>query len=206
MPEIKPHVTEYIIENGRCSVCGKQKKAKLPKGVTTDLFGPRIKAIATSLSGFYKNSKRDIQAIFKDIFNLSISLGTISNNEGRVTEKTCDNYENTELELSYSNSLHIDETGHSTKGKRGWCWLFANQYSTIIKLENSRGMKVLRDSVFGPNDYNVVITDRYAAYNYFPEEKRQICWAHLARDFERFASSANLDVKAVGIYLTMVIS
>ncbi|MDX5495667.1 MAG: transposase [Wolbachia endosymbiont of Nomada marshamella] len=35
---------------------------------------------------------------------------------------------------------------------------------------------------------NLVVTDRYAVYNYFSDEKRQICWAHLLRDFERLST------------------
>ena len=198
IPEIKPYVTEYHMERGRCYSCGRRKSSDLPQGVTNDLFGPRVKAIASALTGFYKNSKREVEAILKDIFNLKISLGTISNNEHRVSEKAKDNYETTELELSYSSMLHADETSHYTKGKMGWCWLFSNLQSTILKLSNSRGMKVLEDSVFGANDYSVIISDRYAAYNYFNKDNRQICWAHLARDFERFANSSNPEVKAIG--------
>lgn len=203
IPEIKPHITEYHMERGRCRSCGRRKSSNLPQGVTNDLFGPRVKAIASSLTGFYKNSKREVEAILKDVFNLKISLGTISNNEHRVSEKAKDNYETTELELSYSQVLHADETSHYTKGKMGWCWLFSNLHATIIKLASSRGMKVLKESVFGPNDYGVVITDRYGAYNYFNEDSRQVCWAHLARDFERFANSSNLEVKSIGEYLRL---
>ncbi len=201
IPEIKPHITEYHMERGRCRTCGRRKSSNLPQGVTNDLFGPRVKAIASALTGFYKNSKREVEAILKDVFNLKISLGTISNNEHIVSEKAKDNYETTELELSYSSMLHADETSHYTKDKMGWCWLFSNQDSTLIKLETTRSMKVLKNSVFGANDYSAVITDRYGAYNYFNEETRQVCWAHLSMDFERFANSSNPEVKAIGEYL-----
>jgi transposase len=37
-------------------------------------------------------------------------------------------------------------------------------------------------------DYrNIVTSDRYAAYNYFDSDKRQICWAHVKRDFTRLS-------------------
>ncbi|EAL59213.1 ISPsy5, transposase, interruption-C, putative [Wolbachia endosymbiont of Drosophila ananassae] len=50
----------------------------------------------------------------------------------------------------------------------------------------------------------MVITDRYAAYNYFADKNRQICWAHLSRDFERLAHSWNIEVKVLGCYLRNV--
>ncbi|MDE5064132.1 IS66-like element ISWen3 family transposase, partial [Wolbachia endosymbiont of Drosophila tristis] len=51
---------------------------------------------------------------------------------------------------------------------------------------------------------SLVITDRYAAYNYFADKNRQICWAHLSRDFERLAHSWNIEVKVLGCYLRNV--
>jgi len=44
-----------------------------------DTFGPRVKSVVAALSGFYKNSKREIANIMKDIFNMSISVGSVSN-------------------------------------------------------------------------------------------------------------------------------
>ncbi len=57
----------------------KEKSSKLPEGVTPDTFGPRVKSIIAALSGFYKNSKREVASIINDIFNLNISVGSISN-------------------------------------------------------------------------------------------------------------------------------
>lgn len=205
LPEIKPYVTDYHLQRGRCKSCKKRRSAALPAGVTADLFGPRVKGVIGALSGFYKNSKREVESILQDLFGLQISLGTISNNESRIAEKCKESYEDIELNLSYSELVHMDETSHYNKGKLGWCWGFFSSNYSLIKLEHSRGKKVLENSVFGKND-NIVVTDRYAAYNYFDEENRQICWSHLARDFERFAHSSNGRVKAVGEYLRHVAS
>ena len=203
IPEIKPHVTEYHMQRGRCKRCKKRKTTSLPGNVTADLFGPRIKAAIGSLTGFYKNSKREVESILKDLFGVQISLGSISNNERRIAQKCKEAYEDIELNLSYDKLLHIDETSHYNKGKIGWCWGFFSNNASLIKLENSRGMKVLENSVFGSNGY-IIVTDRYAAYNYFARKNRQICWAHLARDFERFSHSAHAEVKPIGEYLKNV--
>ncbi len=81
--------------------------------------------------------------------------------------------------------------------------MFASKIGSVIKLTESRGMKVLENSKFGKNN-NLVVTDRYAAYNYFSSKKRQVCWAHLARDFERLSHSWNSEVKVLGYYLRNV--
>lgn len=48
------------------------------------------------------------------------------------------------------------------------------------------------------NYRNTIISDRYSSYNYFDVSQRQICWAHLLRDFERFANSSNAKIKNLG--------
>lgn len=71
LPEIKPIVTEYRLQRGRCRVCNKRITANLPEGVTRDLLGANAKAIISSLSGFFINSKREVQQILSSIFNLT---------------------------------------------------------------------------------------------------------------------------------------
>lgn len=56
--------------------------------------------------------------------------------------------------------------------------------------------KVLKELL--PEYDGTVVSDRYAAYNYFDRKNRQICWAHLARDFERFAHSKNIEISKIG--------
>ncbi len=197
LPEIKPYVVEYQLEHGRCCKCGKRKSSKLPEGVTSDTFAPRVKSVIAALSGFYKNSKQEITNIMKDIFNMSISVGSISNSEARVSSKCKEAYEQIEEEVKAGEILHIDETSHYNKGKLEWCWMFANNKASLMKLADTRGMKFLKNSTFC--DYkNLVITDRYAVYNHFSDEKRQICWAHLLRNFERLSHSWNSEVMRLG--------
>ncbi len=203
LPEIKPYVVEYQLEHGRCRRCGKRRSSKLPEGVTSDTFGPRVKSIIAAFSGFYKNSKREIASVVNDIFNLNISVGSISNSEHRVASKCKKMYEQIEQEISRSKVLHIDETSHYNKGKLAWCWMFASNTASFVKFTESRGMKVLQSSKFC-NRNSLVVTDRYAAYNYFADKNRQICWAHLSRDFERLAHSWNIKVKVLGCYLRNV--
>lgn len=200
LPEIKPYVVEYQLEHGRCKKCGKRKSSKLPEGVTSDTFGPRVKSAIAALSGFYKNSKREIADIMKDIFNLNISIGSVSNSEGRVASKCKEAYEQVEEEVKASKVLHIDETSHFTKGKQGWCWMFTSNEASFVKLADSRGREFLSNSTFS-NYKNLVVTDRLAVYNHFDNEKRQVCWAHLLRNLERLSNSWNNDVKRLGCRL-----
>jgi transposase len=120
--------------------------------------------------------------------NSYISLGLISATAKRVNKQLAASYEDLKKKITSSPYLHIDETGHKSKGKRGCGWIFTNREASLLKLTNSRASKVL-ESVLGKYQRQV-ISDRYGAYNYFEAEKRQICWSHIKRDFERFAHSS----------------
>ncbi|WP_410521010.1 IS66 family transposase [Candidatus Tisiphia endosymbiont of Beris chalybata] len=102
-----------------------------------------------------------------------------------------------------SSYLHFDETSSNNKGKRHWCWVAANSVVTVFKLASSRGKKVLES--FLPEYEGKVISDRYAVYNIFKQEKRQICLAHLRRDFKRFAYSKHNNLAEIGKNLLAII-
>ncbi len=199
IPPIKPHVTEYQLDRGRCSHCRKYYSAHLPDGVTPDLLGQRLKTIIASLTSMFKGSKREVQAVLQNVFGVKIALGTVSNTERRVSEYCKDAYDQLVMEIKSSEQIHADETGHKNKGMRYWAWLFTHSKATVLMLKPSRGMKVLQQIL--PEFKGRIISDRYAAYNYFPQKNRQICWAHLARDFERIANSSHLTVSVYGKYL-----
>lgn len=63
IPPIKPYVVRYHLAHGHCKKCGNIKSARLPAGVSHDTFGPRLKSILSTLTDFYKNSKREVTHI-----------------------------------------------------------------------------------------------------------------------------------------------
>lgn len=203
IPPINPYVTEYRLHEGYCSICRKKRTASLPEGVRTDLLGDHAKTIVSALSGFFHNSKRDVQQILQDIFHLPISLGLVSMSEKRVSQKLTPFYKELRDTVEDSSYLHIDETGHKSQGKRGWGWIFTNREVSLLKLTTSRGKKVLQ-SILPAGYEGWVISDRYGAYRYFDEEKRQICWSHLKRDFQRFAHSQHPSLACQGEILGQI--
>lgn len=102
---------------------------------------------------------------------MNISVGSISNSEHRVASKCEKTYEQIEQEMSRSKVLHIDKTSRYNKSKLGWCWIFASDQASFVKLTESRGMKVLKNNACC-NRNSLVVTDRYAAYNYFADKNR----------------------------------
>ncbi len=193
IPPVKPEIDEYRLAQKRCQKCGKKYKAKLDN---YKILGSNTESIIGALGGFFNNSKRDIQQILSQIFNLDISLGLISATEKRISSKLENAHRDLLTEIEESSYLHMDETGHKNKGKRGWCWFLGNEKVNYFSLTNSRGKKVLTKLL--PEYDGLVISDRYGVYNYFDSENRQVCLAHLRRDFKRFAYSSNKEIATVG--------
>ena len=44
----------------------------------------------------------------------------------------------------------------------------------------------------------IVVSDRYVAYEGLEAGNRQICWAHLSRDFNRFSLKADHLISTIG--------
>jgi transposase len=79
--------------------------------------------------------------------------------------------------------LNVDETGWKERGQRGWLWVAVAALVTVFTIAPSRGRKVL-DGLLGEDYAGYVGSDRYSAYSGRPPERRQVCWAHLRRDFQ----------------------
>lgn len=75
----------------------------------------------------------------------------------------------------------VDQTGGRQGGRRAWLWVAVAGGATAFRIDRSRGAKALRSLVgeaMGPTP----VSDRFPAYARAPD--RQLCWAHLRRDFQ----------------------
>lgn len=197
IPKITPDITEYQMHLGKCKCCSKEYRAELPKGVGYNMLGPRAMSFLAQMSSTYNITRKKAQKLFKEWFGIDISIGCLSESEGRISNYVEDCYKDLEAALLKQEGLNADETVHKESGKRHYGWIFTNKNLTFLTIESSRGKKVLRDLF--PEGYEGDITsDRYAAYNIFAIERRQVCWAHLLRDFTRFSHSADAFTQRVG--------
>ena len=68
-------------------------------------------------------------------------------------------------------------------GKRAGLWVAVTSWVTGFVVRMSRGGEVARE-LLGETFAGILVTDRYSADNGYPVRWRQLCWAHLLRDFE----------------------
>jgi len=81
-------------------------------------------------------------------------------------------------------AAHADETSWRQAGQRCWLWVVVTALATVFTLAPSRGRGVIQ-GVLGAGFAGYLITDRWSAYTWLVPEQRQVCWAHLKRDFQK---------------------
>lgn len=196
LPELKLWVTEYQLQRGCCECCRCQDTASLPEGITWGITGPRLTGFMSELTAKYGLSRSEQKLFLKEIFNFSISKGTVFNKQKIVTLAMQVPVDELLPIVKESVSVNADETGHNRDGKNEWLWGFISPVAAHFSIHASRGKKVLR-SMMG--DFkNILISDRYAAYNMFESDKRQICWAHLKRDFTKLSEKDDKTIARIG--------
>jgi transposase len=196
LPPLKLDVTEYQLKKGCCLDCKRHHIASLPEGVSWGITGVRLTSFMTDLTTKYGLSRREQKEFLAAHFNFNISLGTVFNKQ-KIANAALETPVSELLEfIKKSPSIHADETSHNRDGKTQWMWGFVSSSAAYFSIHASRGKKVLRSMV---SDFkNIIISDRYAAYNVFDSSQRQICWAHLKRDFTKISEKDNKIIARIG--------
>jgi transposase len=185
IPKIAPTVHEYQLHTLGCTWCGLRTRALVPNGVPTGQFGPRLQAMATVASGAYRMSKRTIEEMFADFFGVKLSLGSIANLEQATSEALAAPVDEVAQEVKKAPVVHADETGWYQRSKRAWLWVVASAQLACFLVSHSRGAKVAKQ-MLGEAFVGFLVSDRWAAYAWVDVHRRQLCWAHLIRQFIGF--------------------
>lgn len=196
LPILKLQVTEYQLQKGCCKACTQRHVASLPMGVTWGITGPRLTGFMSELVTKYGLSRREQKAFLKEQFQFSISLGTVFNKQKIVNAALQAPIEALLPIVKASPCVHADETGHNRDGKSHWMWGFISNSAAFFSIHPSRGKKILRSLM--ADFQNILVSDRYAAYNLFDSSQRQLCWAHLKRDFTKLAEKDNKIIAQIG--------
>ncbi len=198
IPPVRPHVTEYRRHRLPCPRCGKVNCPALPSYARGG-YGPRVQAVCALLSGAYRVGKRGVARLCGDLFGVHISPAAVC----ALQHKTAAALEPV-VRAAHAHvagkPANVDETGWREGRKRGWLWVAVTAGATVFLIRLSRARKVLGELIEGRA--GVLTTDRYPAYDHLPVSQRQVCWAHLRRDFQAMIDRRN-DGSGVGEDLLM---
>ena len=203
VPPVRAQVTEYQVHTLRCPHCQGLSQADAPEGVFDSAFGPRVHALVSLLSGAYRLSKRQIQTLLWDGFGVEMAVGTVSHLEQTLSQALAQPVDAAVAYVRRQPVKNVDETGWRQQRRRAWLWTAVTTWVSVFAIRYSRGSKVVRD-LLGEDLEGVIGSDRYSAYSFLPLKQRQICWAHLRRDFQKMIDrgGASKDIGQVLLALT----
>jgi transposase len=182
IPPIEPIITEHQLIEKICPCCKHRSRGSFPDHIRSLIqFG-----INTIIAVIYFNIVHHIPfrrttKIFKDMFHMSISEGTIENILNLAETKAIKYYDQIKELLQQSKWVGSDETSIRINGQTWWRWVWQNDKLTYFVSVSSRAYQVVKD-FFGESFQGILLHDCYGAQLATVASKHQLCLAHLIRE------------------------
>lgn len=199
VPQVRPHVTEYQLHTLACAQCGLETTAALPPGVPTGAFGPRLAATVGVCTGVYHLSKRTAEGLLADLFGVELALGTVTACEQTVSAVLAAPVAAAHAYVQEQAVAHADETGWREGRQRAWLWVAVTPLVTVFLIHRRRGREAAQ-ALLGAFA-GILVTDRWSAYRHWAVARRQLCWAHLVREFTAFTERGDAAAQIGGALL-----
>lgn len=183
LPEIPVQVTEHLAHGCTCS-CGHVTWARIPDDIREHVCGPRLSATFSFLSGVLHSSKRGIEEFAETVLRVPIALGTISNLEQEMSAALAPAHAEAQQAVQQAPAKNVDETGWKLAGAKCWLWGAATALVACFVIAPTRGAAGLA-ALLGQKIKGIVSSDRWSVYGQLKMGLRQLCWAHLKRDFQK---------------------
>lgn len=204
VPPVQPIIIEHQFHPVKCICCGKENvSASMPEIISVGGYGARVTAYVGLLSSQYRQSYRQIQQLMLAVFGIELSIGTINSLRIEVSQSVSDAVTAAQSYIQHSPIVGVDETGFKQRNgdgqnatkTSGWLWVAVTPLIICFQVILSRASTAAQ-TFLGETFAGFITSDRCPAYNWVDVNRRQICWAHLKRDFiqisERTGASAEI--------------
>lgn len=184
LPPVRPTITEYQLHTLTCARCGVATPAPWPVGVPPGAFGPRLAATVAVCTGVYHLSKRTTAGLLADLFHVDLAVGTVTACEQAASAAVAEPVAAAHAYVQEQPVVHADETGWRQGRQRAWLWVAVTALVTVFLVHARRG-RVAARALLGASGA-ILVSDRWSAYKEWAVVRRQLCWAHLRREFTAF--------------------
>ena len=182
LPPIRPIVTEYRRHRLCCPRCRTSTCAALPAAVAGTSCGPPLQAAVALLTGACRLGKRTASWVCRDLLGVPLSPAEVCALERQTTPALQPAVVQARAHVQ-GQPANIDETSWREGTEPSWLWTAVTDAVTVFLVRGSRGAGPLRE-LLGDGHERVVTSDRFTTYEVLPLARRQVCWAHLRRDFQ----------------------
>jgi len=185
LPRIEPEVVEYRRHSMTCLVCGTQTTPDWPVEMPSGSFGSRVQATVGYLTGRMGVSQRDVEEAMGALFHTDLALGSVAALEQNMSAALAQPVEGAKTYVQEQPVVNADETSWRESNQRRWLWIGTTPLVTVFLVLATRGA-VSAQHLLSRAFQGIVGSDRWSGYNWLPAWQRQLCWAHLKRDFQAF--------------------
>jgi transposase len=182
LPPIAVTVTEHRLHGVCCPECVTTTRAELPRELPRSVFGPRLQAAVVTLAVRNRVSRRDTSELTRELFGVELATGSVDAIIQRAGETLAAPHTRLEQELKSAPVVNIDETGWKTAGGSRTLWGALSSRTAVFRIAAGRHAFEAR-TLLGERYPGIVCSDRWRGYDYLDPGQRQLCWAHLLRDF-----------------------
>ena len=127
----------------------------------------------------------------EQLFSSRISTGTVEAILTRTGEALAVPHADLLERLRSSRAVNMDETGWRTAGERRALWGIFDDRHAYLHVAAGRHENHAKE-LLAETDA-IVTSDRWWAYSHLPLARRQLCWAHLKRDFAAHAEGLDAE-------------
>jgi transposase len=182
LPPTAVRVTEHRLHAVCCPECATPTRAELPREVPRSAFGPRLQAAVVTLAVRNRVSRRDTSEFARELFGVELATGSVDAIIQRAGEALAAPHTRLEQEIKLASVVNIDETGWKTAGGNRTLWGALSARSAVFRIAAGRHGFEAR-ALLGERFSGIVCSDHWRGYDYLDPTQRQLCWAHLLRDF-----------------------
>ena len=186
LPELAAEIIEHQAHTRTCPDCGHLNWGEIPPEVRAHVIGPRLAAVMSYFSGRLHVGRRLVEEVVETVFDVPTSLGSIITLEAQTSIALDHPHQEAARAVRQAAVKNTDETGWSEKGQKRWLWGAATATAAFFVIHLRRSFVGLQ-AWLGETPSGIVASDRWSAYSRLPLDQRQICWAHLKRDFQKLA-------------------
>jgi transposase len=182
IPPVKAFTTEYQGEITECPYCHKINKAVFPDGVTHKAqYGSGVQALAVYLRNYQLIPLERTIELFRDLYKISLSEGTIVNMTTRCADNLSGFMETVKQKIIVANIMHNDETGINIRGILHWLHTAGNKDYTYLYPHKKRGQIAFNEIGIIPEFKGVSVHDFWKSYKQY-NCSHAYCNAHLIRE------------------------
>lgn len=194
LPPLTLEVSEYQAHARTCLCCGQVTHATIPADIRAHSVGPRLTGTLSYLTGAHGLSKRGVEEIADVVFGADLALGTVCNLEQEVSAALAPAHQQALDAVRQADVKFADETSWKLWGKLCWLWAAATSNIVVFVIHAKRSALGLA-ALLGEEIQGMVHSDRWHVYWQIPEECRQVCWAHLKRDFQKIVDGGGPSIR-----------